>query len=83
MANTLIRVGTVSSRNVEEGTVKVTFEDQDDMVTDWLSVVVPKNLENSSAAIPDVNDEVICVFLASGLEDGFCLGVIHQGGVDL
>ncbi|MFX3635459.1 MAG: hypothetical protein ACE3L7_04175 [Candidatus Pristimantibacillus sp.] len=80
MSNTLIRVGIVSDRNVAEGTVKVTFEDQDNMVTDWLPVVVAKNLENSSTAIPNINDTVVCAFLASGLEDGFCLGVLHGGG---
>lgn len=79
MANTLIRRGTVSSRSVDEGEVRVTFEDQDDSVSGWLPVVVPKNLEYDELAIPDINDSVVCVFLASGLEDGFCLGVLHQG----
>lgn len=81
MANTLIRKGTVSNRNVSDGVVKVTFKDQDNMVSDWLPVIVPKNLEHSSSAIPNINDTVLCTFLESGLEDGFCLGVIHQGGV--
>jgi len=78
--NRLIREGTVSNRNVTDGTVKVIFGDQDNMVTGWLPVVVPKHLEDSSLAIPHINDTVVCLFLESGLEDGYCLGVLHQGG---
>jgi len=81
MENKQIRVGTVSDRSIADGEVRVLFEDEDDRVSDWLPVIVPKHLEDSSTAIPDVNDTVMCAFISN--EDGYCLGVIHQGGNDL
>lgn len=64
----LIRVGIVSSVNETNGTVRVIFDDKDDMVSDELP------LFNFEYNIPDITEQVVCIFLPNGLQQGFCLG---------
>lgn len=81
MANTLqnlIRVGVVSSRNPEKCAVKVIISDQDNMVSNWLPVIVPQSLKNKDYALPDVGEQVVCLFLGNGIETGYCLGSIYS-----
>lgn len=67
LARNLIRSGRVNSVNKTEGTVRVLFEDRDNLISNDLPVL-------ESAAIPDPGDQVLCIFLGNGIEDGFCLG---------
>ncbi|WP_020621177.1 hypothetical protein [Paenibacillus daejeonensis] len=77
-----IRVGTVSTRSEERQAVKVVIEDQEDLVTDWLQIIYPpvRVITDSPVAVrmevqlPAVGETVLCVFLSSGLETGYCLG---------
>ena len=76
----MIRVGVVSDRSVERCAVRVIFEGQDQMVSDWLPVVQPLAGRARFFALPDVGDSVICLFLGTGLETGFCAGMYYAGG---
>lgn len=67
-----IRVGTVSTVDTEAQSVRVLFEDQDDMVSDELPIVFP--FTDEAFVPPKVEDAVLCVFTATG--DGYCLGKI-------
>ncbi|QKS70261.1 hypothetical protein FLK61_26230 [Paenalkalicoccus suaedae] len=56
------RVSSISGRNVS-----VVFEDRDNLVTDPLPML--NNLDP-----PPVGSSVLCIFLGSALDEGFCLG---------
>lgn len=77
MMKSMVRVGTVSDRDSELCAVRVILPDQDDLVTDWLPVVVPQALNTRDFSLPDIDETVVCVFLGSGVEAGFCLGAIY------
>ncbi|MDU5949239.1 MAG: hypothetical protein E6Z15_19530 [Paenibacillus macerans] len=70
------RVGTVSTVDTAKKKVRVLFKDQDNMVSDELSVVIPYAGGNFEP--PAVEDVVLCLFTATG--DGYCLGKIEEGG---
>lgn len=77
----LIRIGIVSDRSADECAVRVVIEDQDELVTDWLPVIVPSAGRTKDFILPDVGDRVVCLFLGNGLEAGFCLGSYYSGDV--
>jgi phage baseplate assembly protein gpV len=54
--------------------VRAVIPDQDNLVTDWLPVVQPFS---GAAGMPSVDDSVLCAFIDSGLETGFCLGKVN------
>ena len=77
----LIRVGTVSSVNAA-GTVRVAFNAQDDMVTYELPVVTHGSKSNKDYWLPDVDEQVLCLFLPNvsgrGVCEGFVLGTFYS-----
>lgn len=77
MLKHLIRVGTVSNRNPGRCAVRVIFDDLDRLVSDWLPVVVPQALHTRDMALPDIGETVVCLFLGTGVESGFCLGAVY------
>lgn len=68
----LIRIGTVSSVNSENGTVRVIFEDKDNVVSGELPLL------SNEYNIPDVKDQVLCIFLPNGISSGFCIGSYYS-----
>lgn len=78
----LIRVGTVSSVNAAAGTVRVAFAAQDDMVTYELPVITRSSKNNKDYWLPDVDEQVLCLFLPNtsgrGVCDGFVLGTFYS-----
>lgn len=78
----LIRVGTVSSINAAAGTVRVAFAAQDDMVTYELLVITRGSKNNKDYWLPDVDEQVLCLFLPNtsgrGVCDGFVLGTFYS-----
>lgn len=69
----MIQSGTVSSSDPASGTVRVTFPDRDEHVSDALPVLTPGGWGRVNA-IPGPGESVICVFLGNGAKAGFCLG---------
>jgi len=69
----LIRVGTVSSVDAALGTVRVTYADKDDMVSDELPVL----RLGGTFMMPDPGDRAVCLFLGNGLRSGFYLGTYY------
>lgn len=69
----LLRIGTVSSVDTTAGMVRVTFPDRDDLVSDQLPVLTRGGWAMGND-LPAVGNRVLCCFLGSGLEAGFCLG---------
>lgn len=78
----LIRVGTVSSVNPAAGTVRVAFAAQDDMVTYELPVITRGSKNNKDYWLPDVDEQVLCLFLPNvsgrGVCDGFVIGTFYS-----
>ena len=78
----LIRVGTVSSIDAAAGTVRVAFAVQDDMVTYELPVITRGSKNNKDYWLPDVDEQVLCLFLPNvsgrGVCEGFVLGTFFS-----
>ena len=78
----LIRVGTVSNINAAAGTVRVAFAAQDDMVTYELPVITRGSKNNKDYWLPDVDEQVLCLFLPNvsgrGVCEGFVLGTFYS-----
>jgi len=68
-----IRIGIVSSVDIARMAIRAVIPDQDNLVTDWLPIVQPFS---GIAGLPSVDDMVLCAFVDSGLENGFCLGKV-------
>lgn len=78
----LIRVGTVSSVNAATGMVRVAFAAQDDMVTFELPVITRGSKNNKDYWLPDVDEQVLCLFLPNvsgrGVCEGFVIGTFYS-----
>lgn len=74
----IIRVGIVSSHNPENATVKVIFPDKDNTVSYDLSVLMAQTEKNKDYFIPDIGEQVLCLFLPNGIEEGFVIGSIYS-----
>lgn len=72
----LVRAGVVSSVNPAEGTVRVVFDDKDDMVSYDLPVLNRGSMRNKDYWLPDVGEQVVCLFAPNGknLNQGWILG---------
>lgn len=68
----IVRFGVVSSINEKNGTVRVLFEDKDNMISDELPLL------SFEYNMPSIKDQVLCIFLPNGLQQGFCLGSFYS-----
>lgn len=75
----MVRVGFVSARQPEKMRVRVELRDTVTaaLVTDWLPVLCPRACGDLAYDLPDVGDQVLCLFLGYGLEQGFVLGAMY------
>jgi phage baseplate assembly protein V len=64
----------VTSVNEGAATVRVRIPDADDTVSKELPVLFQKTQDNKEYDLPDVGEQVVCLFLPNGLEQGFVLG---------
>lgn len=78
----LIRAGIVSSADHAAGTVRVTFPDQEDLVSGELPVLTSSGWVKWNA-IPAPGDPALCLFLGNGIQEGFCLGSYYMDGEHL
>lgn len=78
----LIRVGKVSSVNGKTCRARVTFPDKDDLVSDELAVLQIGANGTEGYWVPEVNTQVLCLFLpnasGNGLNAGFILGAYYS-----
>lgn len=72
----LIRVGSVSSVNPANGTARVALEVNDDNVTYELPVLTRGSKANKDYWIPDIDEQVVCLFLPNTSGRGVCQGFI-------
>ncbi len=76
--NQTVRVGLVRKTQPQEGTVIVELADSDKVLTKALPVVFPKTGNDRSYDMPDIDEQVVCIFLANGMEQGFVLGSVYS-----
>lgn len=77
----LIKIGEVSSVDFEKGTARVVFDDDDSIVSYDLQVLHRNTMKNKDFAMPDIGEDVVCLFLPSGEEEGFILGSVYAGEI--
>lgn len=70
-----LKYGIVSE--VKKGFVKVFFEEDDGIVTDWLPVLVRRSKSEKESWQLEINEHVVCL-LDKHCEEGVCLGAIHN-----
>lgn len=75
----IVRVGFVNARQPEKMRVKVTLKDTptSELVTDWLPVLCPRACKDMQYDLPDEGDQVLCLFLPYGREQGFVVGAMY------
>lgn len=74
----LIRIGTVTSVKPEQQTARVVFDDRDETESYDLFVLVKNSKENKDDHMPDIDEEVLCLFLPIGIETGFIIGAYYN-----
>ena len=74
LLSNLIRVGTVTSLIEGDARARVVFEDRDNTESYDLLVLVKNTKDNQDYWMPDVDEQVLCLFLPIGIEQGFILG---------
>jgi len=75
---TSIRVGHVSSVDETNCTVRVVFPDASNMVSGPLQMIVPFTQKNHAYWLPDINEQVYCLLMGNGIEQGICLGAVYS-----
>lgn len=78
----LIKVGEVSSVDTAKGTARVVFDDEEGMVSNDLQVLQRNTIENQGLWLPDVGEDVVCLFVPNGEEDGFILGSFYSDEIE-
>lgn len=74
----MLRTGTVSSVNKEKATVKVYFEDRDNSTSGDLRVVTKNTMRKKSYWMPEVDEQVLCLFDPRGQEEGYVIGSFYS-----
>ncbi len=77
----LIRVGVVSSIDPAAHTARVNFEEDGNIESYDLQVLAKNSFANKDYNMPDLNEDVLCIFLPQGPENGFILGALYAGEV--
>lgn len=77
----MFRIGTVTSTDPSSHTVRVVFPEDGNVVSYDLPVLVRNSYDNCDYNMPDVNEDVVCLFRSDGLEDGVVIGSFYTGEV--
>lgn len=80
MAINLIRIGIVSSINAKKCSARVEFGDKDKLISYELPVLNRGSQDVKDYWLPDINEQVICLFLPNGisLTQGFIIGSFYS-----
>lgn len=75
--NCYLRVGEVTSVDVKKVQVRVTFDDENSLTSNWLQVLQKNTLKNKDYVLPDIGEDVVCLFMSEGFETGFVIGSFY------
>lgn len=73
-----IKIGTVTSTEDAQATARVEFKDRSGVVSYDLPVLVRNTGANKDYWMPDLGEQVLCLFLPIGIEQGFILGSYYS-----
>lgn len=76
------KIGEVSSINPAKCTARVIFDDENSMVTYDLPIMQRNSLGNRDYQMPDIGEDVLCLFRSDGFEDGVIIGSFYAGDVE-
>lgn len=77
----LFRIGEVTSVDPERATARVRFEDRDNVESYDLQVLTRGSLRDKFYHMPDIGENVLCLFLPTGVEAGFIIGAYYPATV--
>lgn len=77
----IIRVGEVTQIMPEKHMVRVLFPEDDNSVSYELFVLCRNSFSNKDYNMPDLGEDVLCLFLPDGTEDGFVIGSFYAEDV--
>lgn len=77
----LFKVGEVSSVDTAKCTARVVFDDEDSINSYDLPIMQRNTFGNADYGLPDIGEDVLCMFLGPGQEDGFIIGSFYAGEV--
>jgi phage baseplate assembly protein V len=73
----MFRVGIVTTQDVPNARVRVTFPDRNQMSSWWLPICVPKSQNDKAYWVPDIGEQVVCM-MDEHDEDGAVLGALYS-----
>lgn len=76
------KIGEVSSIDPTRCTARVIFDDENSMVTYDLPIMQRNSLGNRDYQMPDIGEDVLCLFRSDGFEDGVIIGSFYAGDVE-
>ena len=81
-ATNWIRIGEVSSVDPKKCTATVVFDDEDGFVSDNLPIIQRNTQNVKDYWLPAVGEDVLCIFLPCGEEDGFIVGSFYADEIE-
>ncbi|WP_022850653.1 phage baseplate assembly protein V [Limisalsivibrio acetivorans] len=78
LVKNIARPGRVTNIYPAKGTVRVEFAESYGLLSYELPVLVGKTQDDKHYHMPDIGEHVLCVFLPSGLEQGFVIGSFYS-----
>lgn len=75
----MLRYGLISEIDAAKGMARVNFND-DNIVSDWMPILVSKAMEDSFSFFPDINEHVAC-HMDEHSENGVILGSMYSKDV--
>lgn len=69
----LVRVGRINTLDKLNGNCRVLFDDKDNLVSAELPI-----MENVDLDKLNIGDQVLCIFLPNGIQQGFCFGKFYS-----
>lgn len=81
-ATNWIRIGEVSSVDPVKCTARVVFDDEDEFVSSDLPIIHRNTQDVKDYWLPAVGEDVLCLFLPCGEEDGFIIGSFYADEIE-
>ena len=69
----LFRIGAVTAIDEEKELVRVSYDDLDNTVSAWLQVAVWGAYKDDNHWLPDIEEQVFCLFMPTGHAEGYVL----------
>jgi phage baseplate assembly protein V len=74
----VLRFGSVTQVDARAGTARVLLDDADNLVSMPLRVLQNRTLKDKHQLLPDLNEQVACLFSGQGFEQGLILGAVYS-----